>query len=446
MIFGTSGVRGYVDKNVTPSLIYKLTLAYIKYTDYKRVIVGQDDRPQSKLLKGAVIDALLSQGVEVFDAGLAPTPALARFIKEYKAEGAISITGSHTPPYIAGVLYFLHDTGELGVIDSQRVESIYYKISDKPKNWRKLGKYELIDEAIEDYVKSIKRDVGKPKSYRFLFDAANGAMGRYAKAVFEDLGLNFKIINYTPLGDFPVRLPSPIPQHLRKTALFMKENAFDVGIATDSDGDRAIFMSADGRPILGDIVGAYFASLELNGSGDKVVTPINSSDSIIEVARRFKAKIVWTKVGPPAIVDAVRKHANAVFAFEESGKYIWPKVLLYGDAVFSALKALSLDNFLENLTRIPRFYVIKREVRCADEIKYKVIEELNGIINVRKTVKDGIKAFYSKHDWLLIRASGTEPLIRVFGHSKALKKALQLAKEGVALVKGVKSKLEKTTS
>jgi phosphoglucosamine mutase len=161
MLFGTSGARGFIDKNLTPSTVYRLTIAYQKYTGYSTVIVGQDDRQQSRTLKLAVIDALLSQGVNVIDIGMAPTPVIARMIKELKAEGAVSVTASHTPPYIAGVLYFLNDTGELGLNDSKKVEKMFEKTFDSPKNWKKLGRNETVDDVINIYVKSVLRDVKK---------------------------------------------------------------------------------------------------------------------------------------------------------------------------------------------------------------------------------------------------------------------------------------------
>lgn len=444
MIFGTSGARGFIDQNLKPSIVYRLTIAYQKYTGYNTIIVGQDDRIQSKILKGAVVDALLSQGVNVLDIDLAPTPVIARLTKELKAEGAIAITGSHTPPYIAGVLYFLNDTGELGLKDSARVEKIFEKISDMPVSWKKLGKSEYVDDVIEIYVKSVLKNVKTIKNFKFVFDAANGVAGPYAKAVFEELGLNYATINFLPLGSFPNRLPSPTVHHLKKTSEKVLENNFDFGIATDADGDRAIFIDNKGKIILGDITGAYFASRELKTKKGKIVTPINSSDSIIEIAKKNKTKLIWTKVGPPAIVDAIRiNKKEVIFAFEESGKYIWPEVLLYGDSIYSTLKAMEDPQFIENLKAIPKFYVEKKEVRCEDEIKYNVITEVDKITSGKKLHKDGIKIYYKKHEWVLIRASGTEPLIRVFGHSPVLKKAKEIAKSAVEIVKKAKKNLER---
>jgi phosphomannomutase len=445
MIFGTSGARGFIDKNLKPNVVYRLTTAYLKYTGYSTVLVGQDDRQQSRTLKFAVIDALLSQGVNVLDIGLAPTPVIARMIKELKAEGAVSVTGSHTPPYIAGVLYFLKDTGELGLDDSEKVEKMFEKTLDSPKNWKKLGRYETVDDAKSIYVKSLLRDVKKVKNYRFMFDAANGVAGAYAKETFRELGLDFKIINSLPLGSFPKRLPSPTLQHLKITVKEIKKSNYDFGVATDADGDRAIFLDGNGKIIIGDIAGAYFAARQLESKKGKIVTPINSSDSIVEIARRYGAKLIWTKVGPPAMVDAVRKNkSEVVFAFEESGKYIWPEILLYGDSVYSTLKALEDENFIENLKNVPRFYVVKREVRCSDQIKYSVIDEVDRALEGKKMHKDGIKVYYKNHEWLLIRASGTEPVIRVFAHDKVLKKAEEMATLGVQLVREAKKKVEKS--
>ncbi|MDG6926912.1 MAG: hypothetical protein JRN01_00365 [Nitrososphaerota archaeon] len=443
MIFGTSGVRGFINSTLTPTFAYKITQAFVKVYHVDTVTIGRDNRAQSVPVCMAVTSALLSSGVNVVDLGISPTPATIRIMKELKYDSAISVTGSHTPPPITGILFFLSDTGELGPADSELVEKAYRKgyLSEVP--WTKMGKYETFYDYQAAYIESIKRDAPKISNSNIVFDAGNGAIGPLAQQVFSDIGLNYKVINKLPLYNFPNRLPSPIPAHLKETISLVPHKSATFGVATDSDGDRAIFIDEHGKLVWGDITGAIFASRMVKSSSSKVITTINTSDSVSEAVKSAGGKLIVTRVGPPAIAASIRKHRDAVFATEESGKFIWPRILMYGDAIYSTLMLLSLKEPLSRLAReVPFFYLIKREVRCQDEIKQKVMEMVSAAFRgYRINRLDGIKVSMGKHRWLLIRPSGTEPVFRVFAQSTQRKDAEIIAGEGVRAIQESKSSI-----
>lgn len=442
MIFGTSGVRGFINSTLTPTFAYKITQAFVKVYHVNSITIGRDNRAQSIPVAMAVVSALLSSGVNVIDLGISPTPATIRIMKELKYDSAISVTGSHTPPPITGILFFLSDTGELGPADSESVEKAYRKGSLVELPWTKTGKYETFYDYQETYLQSIIRDAPKTGNENIIFDAGNGTMGPLAQLVFSDLGLNFKILNKLPLHSFPNRLPSPIPAHLKELTSLVSRESVAFGVATDSDGDRAIFVDENGKLVWGDVTGAIFASRMVR-AGNRVITTINTSDSVSEAVKSAGGKLTVTKVGPPAIAESIRKHRDAVFATEESGKFIWPRTLMYGDAIYSTLMLLSLNEPLSELARkVPFFYLIKREVRCEDEIKQKVMEKVSTAFSGYRINKlDGIKVKMGKHRWLLIRPSGTEPVFRVFAQSVQRKDATALASEGVRIIKESKSSI-----
>jgi len=443
MIFGTSGVRGLINSTLTPAFAYKITQAFVKSFDINFTVLGRDNRAQSLPLAMAVASALLSSGVNVVDLGISPTPATIRIMKELKYDSAISVTGSHTPPPITGILFFLSDTGELGPADSALVEKRYVKGNMNEVSWKSVGKYETFYDYHEIYLKSLKKDAPKVHGHRIIFDAGNGTFGSLSELVFSDFGLNYKILNKLPLYNFPNRLPSPIPAHLKQIAKQVPLESVELGIATDSDGDRAIFIDQNGKLVWGDVAGAIFALHWVKARGDKVITTINTSDSVGETVKAAGGKLIVTRVGPPSIAEAIRKHRDAVFAVEESGKFIWPNVLMYGDAIYSTLMMLSLNKSLTELVNVvPSFYLIKREVRCQDEIKQKVMERVSEAFKGYKVNRlDGLKIFMGKHRWLLIRPSGTEPVIRVFAQSVQRKDAEALAKEGVRIIQKSKSSI-----
>ncbi len=400
MIFGTSGVRGFINSTLTPTFAYKITKAFVKVYHVNSLTIGRDNRAQSVPVAMAVVSALLSSGVNVVDLGIAPTPATIRIMKELKYDSAISVTGSHTPPPITGILFFLSDTGELGPADSESVEKAYRKGNLAELPWTKTGKYETFYDYPETYLQSIKRDAPKTGSGNIIFDAGNGTSGPLSQLVFSDLGLDFKVINKLPLHNFPNRLPSPIPAHLKELTSLVPRESAAFGVATDSD-------------------------------------------SVGEVVKSAGGKLTVTKVGPPAIAESIRKHGDAIFATEESGKFIWPRILMYGDAIYSTLMLLSFNEPLSELAKmVPFFYLIKREVRCQDEIKQKIMEKVSiAFSGYRINKLDGIKIRMGKHRWLLIRPSGTEPVFRVFAQSAQRKDAEALASEGVRIIQDSKSSI-----
>ncbi|MEM0146307.1 MAG: hypothetical protein QXH39_06120 [Conexivisphaerales archaeon] len=440
MIFGTSGVRGFINSTLTPTFAYKITQAFVKVYHINSLTIGRDNRAQSVPVAMAVTSALLSSGVNVVDLGISPTPVTIRIMRELKYDSAISVTGSHTPPPITGILFFLSDTGELGPADSESVEKVYRKGNLSELSWTKMGKYETFYDYSDTYLTSIRRDAPKIHSGNIIFDAGNGTIGPLAQLVFSDLGLNHTVINKLPLYNFPNRLPSPIPAHLSEVISLVRRKSEALGIATDSDGDRAIFIDESGRLVWGDVTGAIFASHAVT-KGGKIITTINTSDSVSEAVKSAGGKLIVTKVGPPSIAESIRKHKDSVFAIEESGKFIWPKVLMYGDAIYSTIMLLSLNKPLNELSKeVPFFYLIKREVRCQDEIKQKVMEKVSEAFKGYKINKlDGIKVYMGKHRWLLIRPSGTEPVFRVFAQSTKRKDANALASEGVKIIQENKS-------
>ncbi|MGC8661548.1 MAG: hypothetical protein ACP5TZ_03485 [Nitrososphaeria archaeon] len=442
MIFGTSGVRGFINSTLTPTFAYKITKAFVKVYHVNSLTIGRDNRAQSVPVAMAVVSALLSSGVNVVDLGIAPTPATIRIMKELKYDSAISVTGSHTPPPITGILFFLSDTGELGPADSKSVEKAYRKGNLAELPWTKTGKYETFYDYPETYLQSIKRDAPKTGSGNIIFDAGNGTSGPLSQLVFSDLGLDFKVINKLPLHNFPNRLPSPIPAHLKELTSLVPRESAAFGVATDSDGDRAIFVDEHGKLVWGDVTGAIFASRMVR-AGSRVITTINTSDSVGEVVKSAGGKLTVTKVGPPAIAESIRKHGDAIFATEESGKFIWPRILMYGDAIYSTLMLLSFNEPLSELAKmVPFFYLIKREVRCQDEIKQKIMEKVSiAFSGYRINKLDGIKVRMGKHRWLLIRPSGTEPVFRVFAQSAQRKDAEALASEGVRIIQDSKSSI-----
>ena len=449
-LFGTSGIRGKANNEITAKLATKLGLTFATFLENEgTVIVGRDVRLTAKTLADALIFGLVSGGLNVEDCGIAPTPAILWALKKRKSKGAIVVTGSHTPKDIIGFLFFMEDTSEISHEESIQFEEIFFKTKKRiPKN--NVGKRCKIDISkiyLQGVIENINLDKISSLDYRLVLDPGNGAATYFCSEIFDFVGVNTVMINDKPNGLFPNRDPYPRPEVLGSLCNKVKRNKADFGSASDGDGDRAIFVDNKGKVLWGDLSGAIFAKNLLRKSGGGViVAPVNSSQLIDWVCNNYHGKLIYTKIGPPAILDAVKRE-NAIMGLEETGKNIWPNTILYGDWVLATLRMLEIiveeNKPLSEIEKnFPNFYMKKEAFYCQETQKQKVLtkileewdrsNEKTDIVMI-----DGMRINYPDGSWLLFRPSGTEPIFRVYSESRNQDRVEELAFIGSRMVKKI---------
>ncbi|RLE55346.1 MAG: hypothetical protein DRJ26_00980, partial [Candidatus Methanomethylicota archaeon] len=446
---GTSGVRGEIHNTLTPELAIKLSLAFAKFLGGSGFIaIGRDVRFQSSILAKACVAGATSGGLNVVDCGVLPTPALLHVVKELKLNGAIMVTASHTPPHFAGLLFFNGDTAELSPKEHEKIEKLVFSGSLSGVSWNEVGRVENFTGCLDIYLKSILRQVNvkaaRSLGAKIVVDPSNSAQCMFLPLIARELGCEVFLINDFPDGAFPGRGPDLHPRFLTVTANYTKQLSADFAIATDGDGDRCLFVNEHGEVLWGDVVGCLFAREELMlKGGGVIVCPINTSNLIEYVCEIAGGEVRYSKVGPPAIIDVMKRFSNVIFAFEESGKYIWPKNVYYGDpglALGKILEILCKYGGLSSATsNFPRFHRVKIAVPCPEELKVKVLNWLKNKVselNPSYIVDlDGLKVIFDDGSWLLLRPSGTEPVFRVFSESLDSCRADELAELGSSLVR-----------
>ena len=381
------------------------------------------------------MDGLLKGGVDVVDCGLAPTPTLLFGVKRMKASAGVMVSGSHTPAEVAGILFFLGDTGEM---DSDGEESFQLSFAAEPWLHSAQGRKGSLQSAeiIEPYLKELAREVGNVGGYRVVADPGNGATCATLAKALEAFGCSVTTINGEPNGHFPSRPPNPQPSTLTQLSRAVKENKADFGVGTDSDGDRAIFATDEGHVLWGDLTSGLFAQNEAETHvGGTIITTINTSSIVRLACQRRGTRLIVTKVGPPAIAGALRSTRDAIFATEESGKHIWPDIILYGDAALASGKLLHIMKeqamgLAQLVDTLPKFIQQKSVLDCPDRLKSKamklVADMWNGDGEATASTLDGLKVEYPDLTWFLVRASGTEPLLRCSAEGKSLDEAQML--------------------
>jgi phosphomannomutase/phosphoglucomutase len=452
-LFGTSGIRGRVDESLTPDFAERICLSFATLLGNQGTcLVGRDVRPESELIQKAVTSGLAAGGVDVLDCGVVPTPATLVALKKLQYQAVAMVTGSHVPAPATGMLFFLDDTGEMDSRGEEHVEDVF-----RSEQWRRapvgeegsVGRVEILDL----YQDEIRRQLGSLGKYRVVVDPGNGATCATLGRILEDLGCDIIMINGRPDGTFPSRSPYPHPSTLGQLASAVKDAKADLGVGTDSDGDRALFATGNGQVLWGDITGALFVKNELEAcNGGRIVSTLNTSGLIQLLCQQHGGNLAVTKVGPPAITEALRNLRNVIFATEESGKHIWPRIILYGDASLATGKLLQImkhsQKSLEELqSELPKFHQVKTTIPCPEQLKspaFKLILEMSKPPKgAQMSTIDGLKVTYPDLSWFLVRCSGTEPIFRCQSESRDPDEARKLHETATQLVHDAIAKAEK---
>lgn len=446
-LFGTNGIRGLVNRELTPQVAVQIGTAIGSYFRRGNLLVGYDSRTSSPLLSRAVISGLNSAGCEVLNAGTAPTPAVQFWIRSHGVDGGVIITASHNPPSYNGIKVIWNDGIELSREQELEIEDIYFNQKTRLAKWNAVGKTREVGSLIHEYVAAIKDHVNSAaingRKYRVLVDAANSVASLAVPRLLEELGCKVTTINANMDGAFPGRFPEPNLENLSSFASTVKVFGADLGVAFDSDADRSIFVDETGKIISGD---ASFALIEKyfleRHPGEKVVTSVSSSRLIKDVADAHGGTVVWTKVGS-VTVSRTMKRTGAKLGGEEYGGIFYglhQPVRDGGMAVAMILDILAGTG--EKLSRLvdelPRYYVQNARIACPERLKHKVMQELMEKTRaLRVDTVDGVKIWFEDKSGILVRPSGTESVYRLYAEAKTAARAARLVKEYSSLVRAI---------
>jgi phosphomannomutase/phosphoglucomutase len=310
-----------------------------------------------------------------------------------------------------------------------------------------IGRLEEAFHPYELYVSECMQALDAPlcrrKNYKVLADPANGTGSYIAMEFFQWLGCKTELINYDP-SPTPGRPSEPRANTVTEAVEAVRREKCDLGACFDVDADRVLFIDADGIPVSEDTAGAVFAKSVLK-PGDLCVVPINSSGLIERVCREAGARLEYCAVGQPPTLEAIKK-LGAVYSYEESGKYYFPKRFLWPDGVYAAGRMLELmaksgRTLAELAGDFPRYHQVKKNVAVEPERQEQAmrraaqrLEKALVAGRSRDITVDGFKRVYDDDSWLLFRKSGTEPLIRVYSDAPTRERAEELAAKGEALL------------
>ncbi len=430
-LFGTAGIRGITNRDITPELGVLVGKAYGSIFR-GNIAVARDNRYGAEMIAHSVIAGLQATGNTVYDLGITPLPAFAKFVSEFM-DGGIIITGSHTPPEIVGIVAVDSLGRDLYWDTSKEIEDRYQKRDFVLDEWNNV-KDTKSEDAIEHYTRFIEKKAKNIEGFHVLMDMANGTGAGIMNIILENLGVKVDCINCNR-SSIPNRPSEPRVNTVRE--MIKKSKNYDLGMAVDVDADRVVF--ARGEFISEDVTGAIFATR----FAKKMVTPINSSSLVNYISKEYGIEVFYCPIGPPEIAEAIIR-TNADFGYEETGKYVFPPDTLWGDSLLSTVTMLNIMNregksINELASEFPKFYQVKEKLKVHREKKRAIVKKVMDYFeshfdNYDELVKiDGVKIVY-EDAWLLIRASGTEDVIRIFSDAKSEKRAKELVKLGKEIV------------
>jgi len=438
-LFGTNGIRGVVNTELTPEMAVKIGGAIGTFFERGNLIVGYDARTSSPMLASAVIAGLNATGCNVFFAGMAPTPALQYAVKNHETDGAVIITASHNPPEYNGIKVVWNDGIELSREREIEIENIFFDDKIRYVEWNNIGATRDLPGVIDTYIEAIKKHVNvaeiAKKHYHVVVDAANSVGSLAAPRLLRELGCKVTTINANIDGTFPGRPSEPRPENLKDLALTVKAVGADLGVAYDGDGDRSIFVDEQGEIHWGDktfaLVEKYFLK---DNPGEKIVTSVSSSTLVKDVADAYGGEIVWTKVGSITISQTM-KRLDAKLGGEENGGIFYGVHQSVRDGAMTTALILDImaktgEKLSKLLRELPKYFIEKGKVECPNQLKEKALEKLSEqLIGLNISTIDGVKVWFEDKSAILMRPSGTEPIYRLYAEAKTEEKALKLVKE-----------------
>jgi phosphomannomutase len=439
--FGTAGIRGLTWTEVTPQVCDAVSRALARYHGGSGgYALVRDTRPGAAELAGVCASALAESGMTVRNLGVAPSPVLCARVSAEGLAGGLAVTGSHLPFDRIGLIPVGADGTLLPPAETRKIERAVEGIQARPTAQASALPPEAPD--VEDcYVRFIESAVGDRdagKGMTVALDAGCGGGAGFVRRVLRRLGFETVAVNDEPAEVAPRRM-EPRAGGVPALIQLVRDAGADFGAAYDADCDRVLFVDGRGRELSEDLSAAIFAK-HLYGLGPgTLVMPVNSSGLL---RRYWRGNVEWCRMGPPEISSAMRR-SGAVFGYEESGKYFFAPAAPWADGILATammgkIMSASSAELGKLADEFPNYHQVKENVRSTPERISKALEMARSDFRpdgAALTDIDGLKYEFADGAWLLLRASGTEPLLRVYTDAPSAERARELAKLGVETAK-----------
>jgi phosphomannomutase len=441
LIKSISGIRGTIGgksgKSLSPIDIVKFTAAYAsviksKSKDKPKVVIGRDARPSGPMVLDLVIGTLVSMGIDVLDLGLSTTPTVEVAVPLEKAQGGIILTASHNPIQW-NALKLLNEKGEfISDADGKELERIAEAEDFSFEEVKNLGKVSEDNSYLQKHIDlilalpEVNVEAIKAAGFSVAVDAVNSSGGIAVPMLLRALGVeNVKEVHCEPTGFF-AHNPEPLPENLRDLITEVKEGSYDMGIVVDPDVDRLAFICEDGEPFGEEYtlvaVADYVLSLNKKAK-QSTVSNLSSTMALRDVSSKHGADYFASAVGEVNVVEMM-KAKGSIIGGEGNGGIIYPALHYGRDALVGIALFLShLAKFGKPIgflrKKYPNYFIAKKKAELEEGT------DVDGLLEKLKSkyakfeidTRDGVKIYFDK-EWVHLRKSNTEPIIRIYAESE----------------------------
>lgn len=456
LIKSISGIRGTIGgkpgEGLTPLDIVKFTSAYgswvLQTTQNPKIVIGRDARISGEIVSKLVAGTLQSLGIDVIDLGLSTTPTVELAVPLENAGGGIILTASHNPVQW-NALKLLNDKGEF--ISDSEGKSILDSADKEDFNYaevKKLGGYTTIDDYIDRHIehvlglKLVDIEAIKARKFKVVIDCVNSTGGIALPKLLRALGVEeIEEMYCTPDGHFPHN-PEPLPENLRDISDKLMKGKFDLGIVVDPDVDRLCFINEDGSFFGEEYTLVAVADYVLSQTSGNTVSNLSSTRALRDVTEKRGGTYEAAAVGEVNVVNKM-KESNAIIGGEGNGGVIYPESHYGRDALVGiGLFLTHLAKFDKTISRLrasfPNYYISKNKIELTPDINVdKVLESIKSKYSKQPINDiDGVKIEFDK-EWVHLRKSNTEPIIRIYSESETKATADHLANKIMADIKDI---------
>ena len=458
LIKSISGIRGTIGgrpaDNLTPIDIVKFTTAYSRLIKDKNpgkritIVVGRDARISGSMVDSLVEGTLLGCGVDVINVGLCTTPGTEMAVITYKADGGIIITASHNPRQW-NALKLLNERGEF--LDDAEGKEVLAMAEDVAWDYPTIDHIGKVIRREDFNAKHIEQvlalplvnvEVVRQRKFKVVVDAVNSVGGVVIPALLKELGCEVVELNCEPTGEF-AHNPEPLPENLTEISEVIRKEGADLGIVVDPDVDRLAFVMENGEMFVEEYTLVAVADYILKHTKGNTVSNLSSSRALSDVTARYEGcTYAAAAVGEVNVVKKM-KETGAVIGGEGNGGVIYPELHYGRDALVGVALFLTyfagLDMSMSELRKTyPTYYASKNKIELTPEINVDLILETikSRYSNEKVNDIDGVKIDFAEN-WVHLRKSNTEPIIRVYTEAKTMAEADALAKRFISEIEQI---------
>lgn len=442
-IISVSGLRGVIGETLTPEIASRYVAAFASTLPPGRVLVTRDGRATGPMIGDAVRAGVAAAGRDVLDAGVAATPTAGVLVQSEECVGGVQISASHNPPEYNGIKLF---GGDGRIIPGPKGQAIKDRYLAGPVDYAphaELGSVHHLEDSTSEHLKRVAAIVDveriRSKKFRVLLDSNHGSGCVLGRPLLEHLGCDICLLGCSADGLF-AHTPEPTEDNLADVAHQATDGGYDAVFCQDPDADRLAIIDGDGRYIGEELTLALCVDHQLRQKPGPVVSNCSSSRVTRDLADKYGAPFTQSAVGEANVVDSMLR-AGAVLGGEGAGGVIHPSVVLVRDSfvgmamVLDAMSARGLP-LAELADELPKYAIHKTKVKLEPEKLAATLDALESHFSAAEASRmDGLRLDWpDERKWLLVRASNTEPIVRLIAEAPELQAATSVCDEAAALI------------